>query len=207
MAGRNSRSLVRAGRTAVTGVLLGGALAAGSFSAAAWAGGNGAQTNTFNFHGSDAFGAVELDLNPNSASPPPPGISLPSGCWLTQDNGILSTFGNGVLHGIGNKTGFWFTTTYAGDAAVFPLIEVNGVPVSDPNTGNDEVDTSAAPLATGHLTQWFGAEDNNKNGVTHATVSFNGTDAAGNPVSLNGHFQFGTNASGQPTAMVGSITC
>lgn len=83
----------------------------------------------------------------------------------------------------------------------------NGLPVADPTTGNNLVDTTAPPAATGHLTQWFGSEDNNKNGVQHATVHFDGTDAAGDPVSLDGHFQFALNANGQPTAMVASITC
>ncbi|HET6873274.1 MAG TPA: hypothetical protein VFH70_00750, partial [Acidimicrobiales bacterium] len=146
-------------------------------------------------------------LNPNSASPPPPGISLPSSCWLGQDEGIISTTGNAIFHITANKTGDWFTTTYTGEAAVYPLVENNGVPVFDPNTQNDEVDTSGSPLATGHMTQWFGAEDNNKNSVNHATVHFTGTDASGNPVNLFGHFQFATNANGDPTAMTGSITC
>jgi hypothetical protein len=50
-------------------------------------------------------------------------------------------------------------------------------------------------------------EDNNKNGVQHATASFHGTDASGSAVNLNGHFQFAMNASGQPTAIVGTVTC
>jgi hypothetical protein len=173
----------------------------------AWAGGNGAQAQTFHVHGASAFAVDEIDFNPNGSNPPPPGISLPAGCWLNQNEGIISTDGNGVFHMIGNKTGFWFTTTYTGEAAVYPLVLNSGVPVSDPNTGNNEVDLSQPPIATGHLTQWFGSEDNNQNAVQHATVHFNGTDASGNPVHLDGHFQFATNASGQPTAMVGSVTC
>lgn len=195
------------GRTLPRAAALVGAtvLGLGGLGGVAWAG--GAQTGTFHAHGADAFGLDELDLNPNGANPPPPGIVLPANCWLTQDEGIISTNGNAIMHYTVNKTGDWFTTTYTGDAAVFPLVENDGVPVSDPNTGNNEVDTSAAPLATGHMTQWFGAEDNKQNGVQHATVHFQGTDANGNPVNLQGHFQFATNANGDPTAMVGSISC
>lgn len=177
-------------------------LALTSVGGAAWADGNGAQTQTLHAHGTDAFGLEELDL-----FSPPPGITPPVNCWLGTTNAIVSTNGNGVFHFTGNKTGTWFTTTYTGDAAVYPLILVNGQPVTDPNTGNNEVDTSAAPLATGHLTQWFGDENNNKNGVEHATVTFKGTDAAGEPANLQGHFQFATNANGQPTAILGSLTC
>jgi hypothetical protein len=86
-------------------------------------------------------------------------------------------------------------------------------PVQDPITGNNEVDTSAAPLATGHLTTWFGDENNGaKNGtvkvdVEHATASFHGTDSSGNTVNLNAHFHIGTNRYGQPAATVTSATC
>jgi hypothetical protein len=190
-----------------TGLLAAAVLAGLASGGTAWAGGNGAQSQTLNAHGTAVFGLDELDLNPNSASPPPPGISLPVGCWLSQDEGIISTNGNAILHDITNKTGEWFTTTYTGQAAVFPLIEINGVPVVDPTTGDDEVDSSGTPIATGHLTQWFGNEDNNKNQVSHATVHFDGTDASGNPVSLFGHFQATFNAAGQPTATSATFTC
>ena len=186
------------GVTAAVAALALGSL--GSLGATAWA--DGAATSTFHVHGADAFGVMEID---NFA--PPPGVSVPSDCWLGTTNGLISTNGNGVFHWTANKTGFWMTGTYTGDAAVYPLVLVDGQPVMDPNTQSNEVDTSAAPLATGHLTQWFGNEDNNKNGVEHATVTFRGTDASGNPVSLQGHFQFATNANGDPTAVFGSITC
>lgn len=185
-------------------------LTLGGLGGVAWAGGNGAQTFTQHVHGSDAAGLVVLDFNPNSPNNGGPGgPTVPDGCWMTQDDALVSTIGNAIQHGIGNKTGFWFTTTYTGQADVWPLVLVNGVPVDD-GTGNnnDAVDTSSGtPIATGHLTVWFGQEDNNKNGVTHATVSFNGVDANSNPVSLTAHFQIATNASGDVTAMTGSISC
>lgn len=185
-------------------------LTLGGFGGIAWAGGNGAQTFTQHVHGSDVAGMLVVDFNPNSPNNGGPGRpTLPDGCWMTQDDALVSTVGNAVLHGIGNKTGFWFTSTYTGQADVWPLVlDSNGNPVDD-GTGNnnDAVDTSGSPLATGHMTLWFGQEDNNKNGVIHATVSFNGVDANGTPVSLTGHFQFATNANGDITAATGSISC
>jgi hypothetical protein len=177
----------------------------------AWAGGNGAQTGTQHVHG-DASGLVEIDFNPNSPNTPP-GLSLPAGCWLTSTEAIVSTDGNAIMHSTFNKNGGWFTTTYTGGAAVYPLVlDSQGNPIQDEN-GNNEVNTSAAPLATGHLTTWFGDENNGaKNGnvkvdVEHATASFHGTDSSGNTVNLNAHFHIGTNQYGQPTATVTSATC
>ncbi|HEX4864520.1 MAG TPA: hypothetical protein VFV02_10630 [Acidimicrobiales bacterium] len=189
-------------------VLLGAAcVALGSLGGTAWAGGNGAQTFTQHAHGSDAAGLVVVDFNPNSQNNP--GISAPAGCWLPDTYALVSTNGNAVAHGIGNNTGFWFTTTFTGQAEALPLVlDTNGNPIPDPNnTGNDLVDTTAAPIATGHMTTWFGSEDNNKNGVFHATLTFHGTDIAGNPADISGHFQFAMNANGQPTAMVGTVSC
>ena len=198
-----NRRLIKAG------LLIGSAgLFIGSSAGTAWAGGNGAQTFTMHAHGTDAAGLVVVDFNPNSQNTPP-GVTAPAGCWLPDTYALVSTDGNAVAHGIGNKTGFWFTTTFTGDAVVLPLVlDQNGNPIPDPNNqGNDEVDMTATPIASGHMTTWFGSEDNNKNGVLHATLSFHGTDADGGGVNLNGHFQFAMNANGQMTATVGSITC
>jgi hypothetical protein len=161
---------------------------------------------TFHAHGTDAAGQVELDFNPADA---PPGVSLPTGCWMNANDAIVSTgSGNLIMHQTTNKAqDFWFTTTYTGDAAVYPLVLVGGAPVPDPNTGNNEVDTSGTPIATGHFQTWFGQEDNNKNGVMHGTLTFHGTDASGNPVSVSGHVQYGTNANSQPTATVVNVSC
>jgi hypothetical protein len=172
----------------------------------AWAAGNGAQTQTFHAHGTDAAGAVELDFFPNPNNPAP---TLPTGCWMNTTEAIVSTSGNDIMHSTVSKDQdeFWFTTTYTGDASVYPLVLVDGHPVQDPNTGDNEVDMSGAPIATGHLTSWFGQEGNQKNGVLHATVTFHGTDANGNPVNINGHIQYATNANGVPTAQVSTVTC
>lgn len=194
----------------VAGFLGTAALTLGSLGGVAWAGGNGAQTFTGHAHGSDAAGLVVIDFNPYSPNNAEPGApTLPAGCWMTPDEAFVSTTGNAVQHGTFNKTGGWFTDTYTGQADLWPLQLVNGKPVDDgTGSGNDAVDmSSGTPLATGHLTLWFGNEDNNKNGVTHATVTYNGVDINGNPVSLTGHFQFATNANGDVTAETGSITC
>ena len=199
--------LGRAGGKA--GALVGGAaLTIALLGGSAWAAGNGATTQTTHLHGTDAAGIEELDFNPVDA---PPGISLPHGCWLNINEGIVSTSGNDIMHSTVSKDQdeFWFTTTYTGDAAVYPLVldTKTGLPVQDPNTGNNEVDMSGAPIATGHLTTWFGQEGNNQNGVMHGTVSFHGTDANGNTVNVNGHVQYATNANGQATATVANVSC
>jgi hypothetical protein len=163
-----------------------------------------AQTQTFNLHGSEAYDQSVIDFLPIDA---PPGISLPNNCWFPSNDAFMSVSGNMILHETTNKTGDWFTTTFTGDAAVYPIVFASpGVPQLDEN-GDDVLDTSGTPAATGHLTIWDGGADNNKNGVNHATLHFNGTDSSGNPVSMFGHFQFATNAAGTPTAMVGSLSC
>lgn len=146
-----------------------------------------------------AWGLVVLDFLPQDNPPP-----LPEGCWANETLAIMSTNGNAIQHFTVNKASdFWFTTTYAGDAAVYPVAQ----PISYDANGDVVLDTSGPALYTGHLTTWFGEEDNKQNGVMHSTASFHGTDAAGNAVSLNAHLQFGTNAMGQPTAQVASATC
>lgn len=188
------------------GALLG---AAGLVSAlgggAAFAGGNGSQTQTMHAHGTDAYDISVVDFNPADS---PPGVSLPADCWLPDTYAFMSTNGNAVFHTTTNRADdFWLTTTYTGDAVALPLVfNPDGSIATDENQ-NDLVDTSASPLATGHLTVWFGVEDNHRNGVQHATVSFHGTEANGTAVTLTGHFQFATNANGDPTAITGSVSC
>lgn len=168
----------------------------------AFAGGNGAVTDTEAVHGSDAAGVIVSDFLPSEGGP-----TLPTGCWMPATDALVSTSGNGIQHFIGNKTGGWFTSTYSGGAAVYPIVfDTDGNPVPD-GRGNDSVDMTGAALATGHLTTWFGNEANQKNGVMHATLTFSGVDSSGNAVSLSGHFQFATNAAGQPTAIVGDLSC
>jgi hypothetical protein len=165
---------------------------------AAFAGGNGSITQTQHVHGAGTAGLVVLDFLPQDAPP------LPAGCWANPNIAIVSTDGNVVQHSTTNKAqDFWFTSTFTGDAAVYPLVQ----PVQYDSNGNVLVNTSGPALYTGHLTTWFGQEDNNQNSVFHATASFHGADAAGNAVNLNGHMQYATNASGQATAQVARATC
>ena len=171
---------------------------------AAPAGATPGQTQTFNLHGSEAYDQSVIDFLPIDA---PPGISLPSTCWFPSNDAFMAVSGNMILHETTNKTGDWFTSTFTGDAAVYPIVFASpGVPQLDAND-NDVVDTSGTPAATGHMTIWDGGADNNKNGVNHATLHFNGTDSSGNPVSMFGHFQFAMNAAGTPTGMVASLSC
>lgn len=182
-----------------TAVVIGTATAATLIpAAAAFAAGNGSITQTQHIHGADAAGQVVIDFLPQDAPP------LPDGCWANPGIAIVSSDGNAIQHFTLNKAqDFWFTSTFTGDAAVYPVVQ----PVQFDNNGNVIVDTSGPALYTGHLTTWFGQEDNNKNGVTHATVSFHGASPAGTTVNLNGHIQYATNAAGQPTAQVAAATC
>lgn len=199
--GPTSRKLVAAaGKTGVVAAAVG--LAVGAFTPAASA--DGAQTQTLHAHGVAAAGLEVIDFNPNSSNRPP--VTPPDGCWLSDTTALVSTGGEAVLHMIGNTTGFWLTDTYAGSAAVYPLVLDNGVPVTD-SEGNDEVDTTQPPLVTGHLAVWLGEEDNSQNGVFHSTLNFQGTDASGTARDLTGHFQFTIDANGQPTVSLGSLTC
>jgi hypothetical protein len=176
-------------------------LMVGSMVGPAWAGGNGSTTNTQHIHG-DTAGQVVLDFLPQSLPAP-----LPDGCWVNPAYALVSTDGNAIQHTTVNKAqDFWFTTTYTGGAAMYPIVFASpGVPQVDKN-GNDVVDTSQPPVATGHLTTWFGMEDNKQNGVDHATVSFEGTLASGQSVSLHGEMHMGTSASGNQQ-MHGSVSC
>lgn len=194
-----------AGRAAKISTVALAATASLSLTAApALAGGNGSQGQTINLHGGEVYDQVVSDLLPQPGAP-----TVPGGCWFPGDaDAFMSTYGNAVQHFTANKAqDFWFTSTYTGDAAVYPIVFVAlGVPAQDENQ-NDVLDTSGSPLATGHLTIWFGQSDNNQNGVQHATLTFRGSEADGTPVELQGHFQFAVNANGQPTGVTGAISC
>jgi len=164
--------------------------------APAFAGGNGSTSQTEHAHGTQADGLVVLDFLP-ADSPP-----LPDNCWANPNIAIVSTDGNAVEHFTVNKAGdFWFTSTYAGDAAVYPVAEVD-------SHGNVIPDTSGDPLYVGHLTTWFGENDNNKNGNFTATASFHGTSTSdGQAVNLNGSMHMAFNANGDPVVTDARATC
>jgi hypothetical protein len=202
---RTSRS-----RAVRLGALLGAAgLATALSGGSAWASGSGSPTKTTtdteHVHGAAAYDMSVIDFNPLDS---PPEVSLPADCWLPDTYALMSTNGNGVFHTTTNKAqDFWLTTTYTGDAVALPLVFNPDGSIAVDNNQNDVVDQTATPLASGHLTVWFGAADNKQDGVQHATVGFNGTEADGTPVNLHGHFQFVMDSLGNPKLINGSVSC
>ena len=166
--------------------------------APAFAGGNGATSQTEHAHGTQTEGLVVVDFLP-SDSP-----ALPDGCWANPDLAIVSADGNAVEHSTFNKAGdFWFTSTYAGGAAVYPVAQ----PVAYDSHGDVIPDTSSDPLYVGHLTTWFGRNDNNRNGTFTATVSFHGTSTDGEAVNLTGFMHMAFNANGDLVVLNSGATC
>lgn len=86
---------------------------------------------------------------------------------------------NAVFHLTVNKAGdAWATGTIEGDATV-----------TDPSSG---------VTYTGHVSQWFGAEANNRNFVQHETLNGNLTGSDGSTLAIHVSLGFGISASGQP---------
>ncbi len=102
---------------------------------------------------------------------------------------LINATGNGVQHQTVNGTGDWFTETFAGEGAL----------------------TMVPPGATyqGHVQTWFGIEDNNQNGVVHATLNFDGASVADPSQLLHMHaaFDVTVNANGVPTASHFTVDC
>src|SRR5262245_6211589 len=93
-------------------------LMVGSMVGPAWAGDNGSTTQTDHRHGAQANGAIVLDFLPQDTPAP-----LPIGCWAPSTDALVSTDGNAIQHFTQNKAqDFWFTTTYTGGAAVYPIV-------------------------------------------------------------------------------------
>ena len=105
---------------------------------------------------------------------------------------IINATGNGVQHLNVNGTGDWFTETFEGQGT---LVQTAG--------------PDAGIVYQGHVVTWFGAEDNNRNGVQHATFNFNGTSVANPAVTLSMHaaFDVTTNANGTVTASNFTVSC
>jgi hypothetical protein len=97
---------------------------------------------------------------------------------------------NGVQHLTVNGTGDWFTATAAG-------------------TGTLTVSDVAASPFQGHVEDWFGAEDNLQNNVTHATFNFHGTSIAdpSQTLALHAAFDVTFNANGTMTANHFTVSC
>ena len=87
----------------------------------------------------------------------------------TGDPGTVSAVENQIFHGTINKTGSWFTGTVEGQFTLTP---------DDPNK----------VTYTGHFVNWFGDENNLRNGVEHSTFNVNATGSDGS------HLQFHDNA-------------
>jgi len=89
--------------------------------------------------------------------------------------------GNSVVHITINGAGdSWFTATFEGTGTV----------------------TTGGTTFAGHLMDWFGNEDNNKNGVVHATFNFQGDG-----LTIHGAFDTTTNANGTVTADHFTVNC
>jgi len=105
---------------------------------------------------------------------------------------IISAIGNGVEHLNVNGTGDWFTTTFEGQGT---LVQTAG--------------PRAAAVYYGHIVTWFGVEDNNQNGVQHATFNFDGANVANPADTLGMHaaFDVTTNPAGTVTASNFNASC
>jgi hypothetical protein len=100
--------------------------------------------------------------------------------------------GNSVMHlTINNAGDSWFTQTTEGTVTLT-------------TTWNGKSTTW-----TGHAAEWFGAEDNNKNSVQHATFNFQGVSATDTSMTLSMHAAFTTttNANGVITVNNQTVTC
>lgn len=105
---------------------------------------------------------------------------------------IVSGTGNGVQHMNANGTGDWFTETFEGQGT---LVQTAG--------------PRAGAVYQGHIVTWFGVEDNNQNGVHHATFNFDGANVA-NPadtLAMHAAFDVTTNPDGTITASHFTVSC
>jgi hypothetical protein len=113
-------------------------------------------------------------------------------------NGALAfdATGNGIGHFTGNSTGGWFTSTFTGVGTM-----TFGTLTS--------VFTPTGPTYQGKITEWFGDENNNQNGVEHATFNFHGTNVAApfDALDLHAAFDVTMNANGTITANHFSVNC
>jgi hypothetical protein len=131
--------------------------------------------------------------------------SIPAGCTgpgsAVQDNAT----GNGVQHFTINAAGdFWFTFTFEGQDLL-----TEGLAGPPDAMGNSTFIDNGGPTFQGHMMEWFGFEGNNKNNVTHATFSFNGTNVAApyQALSMHASFDVTVNANGVTTVNNFRATC
>lgn len=133
-----------------------------------------------------------------------------NGCpsWAINDAVWIDLVGNGVSHFNVNGAGdSWFTSTFEGNGTLsfFP-----GQITYDQFGNIVTVAGSAEQIATGHLTQWFGAEMNRQNAVQHGTATFVGTTGTGAKITLHFHIQavwsVGSDPYGPPDHLYVNVT-
>jgi hypothetical protein len=107
----------------------------------------------------------------------------------TGDLGTLTLTYNDVFHGTSLPNGTsWFTGTLTGTLSFVP-------------------DDSTKPSYTGHFANWFGDENNLKNGVEHSTMNVNATGSDGSHLVFHENDQAATNANGLITVSFQHAFC
>jgi hypothetical protein len=129
------------------------------------------------------FDSVDQWMTPLGA-----GDNCPS--YVAADFAYMTGTGNGIEHDNINKAGdFWATTTFTGQVTITFYAPANVTAIVDDQGDVTSATVTGPPdaVVSGHFTQWFGVSDNNQNGTFGLTFSLEGTDQAGNPVSLHGN--------------------
>jgi hypothetical protein len=133
-------------------------------------------TQTAHYSNDDEFG-----------TPLPPTPGCPD--VISNDYVHIVGTGNGIEHVTVNKAqDAWFTQTFTGDATFTPYPPSSVITDDQGNvTGISGPPDPNVPAFTGHLTEWFGGEFNNKNANDHGTININAT-VNGQALSLHVNF-------------------
>ncbi len=133
---------------------------------------------------------------------------------VLSDFVLIDATGNGVFHQTTNGAGdFWGTSTFTGQATLtmYPASSLSNLTPDAQGNINPTVVGPADGTVSGHFTEWFGVSANNQNGVMHATIHFQGTDATGAPVMVNAVFHAawlpGTDPNGAPSFYFDKAVC
>lgn len=113
-------------------------------------------------------------------------FASPNPC--TGDAGTVSDVHNAVFHGTINSTGSWFTGTVEGQFTFTP---------ADPTKVG----------YTGHFTNWFGDENNQRNGVEHSTFNIVATGTDGSRLQFHENAQMTMTANGVITVNFDKVSC
>ena len=135
--------------------------------------------------GNGAQTFTQVDKNVVEVMPPSPDTANPCSGAL----GTLTLTYNDVFHGtmLPNGTS-WFTGTLTGTLLFIPV-------------------DSSNPTYTGHFTNWFGDENNQRNGVEHSTFNVNATGSDGSHLLFHENDQAATNANGVVTVSFQHAFC